>query len=267
MTFYSLNFFPIFLVIEKCVLCSSYFVSLLHVLPVVVASLRECYVIITTQDDVIGTFLMPNTEVFKYTSAFLAGYMIYDIIEIARNDEIYDILFFIHHPVSFIGAYIGMQGIYETLILPYYLGEIPVIFINLFTITKLLRPDSDTTILKMMAALNFILFRLSWTFILPYFIFSRCPTWVACFPDLNRFIALLVVFFSLSVLNYYWFSKSVLDFIGPADPKSDETSQKKNRWRVNKNFENIGSILFRTSPQLIGHKTFIPSSIALISTC
>lgn len=214
---------------RDCVLCSSYFVSLIHVLPVVAIALRESYIIITQHDDVIAAFGMQNTEAFKYGSAFLAGYMIYDIIEIIRNEEIYDALFLIHHPVSFIGAFVGMQGIYESLILPYYLGEIPVIFINIATISSILKPDANLLVVKLLSGLNFILFRLLWTPILPYFIITRCGSFDQCFPDMPRFAALFTVFTTLSVLNFYWFTKSLLDFLSPSETAENSPTAKKEK--------------------------------------
>ena len=197
--------------------------SLIHVLPVVVASVRESYVIASEHDDIISAIERPNSELFQYTSALLGGYMIYDIIEIARNEQIYDPLFFIHHPVSFIGAYVGMTGIYETLILPYYLGEIPVIFINLFTVIAYTCPKIDVTLLQLSAALNFILFRLSWTFVLPYMLLTGCENVSECVKYPGSFAALTLVFFTLSVLNYYWFSKQVYVFL----QMRKETTRKK----------------------------------------
>ncbi len=192
------------------ILAASYFASLVHVLPVVVAAVFQSYVIYNTHGFDIGASLRhENSDLIKYISAFLAGYMIYDFIEILRNEELYDVTFLVHHPISFLGALVGLFGYYEVLILPYYLGEIPVIFINLYMICSVCGIGSSyTVVLKLLAVFNFVLFRLSWTLILPFVFHQQCFTRGNCPHKLPIYI-LLSVFTTLSVLNYYWFGKQI----------------------------------------------------------
>ena len=173
-----------------------------------------------------------NSDLFRLISAYLAGYMIYDFISILTNQIIFNKIFLFHHSISFIGAVIGVFGYYELIILPYYLGEIPVIFVNILTIQKKTGYKAGVQISEFLAGLSFILFRLAWTPILPIVMYNYCYLEDNCTEPIPLGL-LVVVFFCLSALNYYWFYCAL--FGGSESTKEEHLTsyEAKKKWKKN----------------------------------
>ena len=194
---------------EKRVEISSYTTSLIHVLPVAILSVVEIFTNDLLSSDWSASLRSENSDLFRLISAFLAGFMIYDFISILTNQIIFSKVFLFHHTVSFIGAVIGLMGYYELLILPYYLGEIPIIFVNIVTILSKLGVNTGVKLCERLAGVCFIFFRLIWTPILPFVLYYLCYLEDNC-TEKVPLAFLLLLFSSLSVLNYYWFYLAVV---------------------------------------------------------
>ncbi|XP_075251604.1 uncharacterized protein LOC142344032 isoform X1 [Convolutriloba macropyga] len=172
--------------------------------------------------DLYAFFNQLESPAFAYTSCFLIGYMVYDLKNVLLSKKTRNMLYFYHHIVSILGVSIGLSGRFQPPILMSYLGELPIVFVNIRLLANFANRPKLSEWMTPFIYVTWTVFRLGFIpFLLVMIYFYRQ---VYTIHEPVYFWALSYVFLSLATMNLYWTYKMLSGTLKATNDISEKPS-------------------------------------------
>ena len=115
--------------------------------------------------DLFDFFNHPSSFKFNFISCFLLGYTIYDLHVVTFYKKTRSFLYVCHHLATIVGVSMGIAGHFPALITLFYVGYLPVVFVNVQMLADFAGWTMAVSVLKPVSFLAWMIFRLG---VIPY---------------------------------------------------------------------------------------------------